>query len=274
MFELEANLEVDALEVVPEHLRPLYHAQNDKFVINPAMKGLADTIIGLGKASKTNEGAKSKANKEAATARTELKAFRAMLTDLGITGETDEDIKTAFGELKKQLGAAGDGKVNWDKMKTDLEKAFNTQLGAKDKELKDMLGALHEHMVTGEAIRAIASEKGVPELLLPHVSKFAKVIKDDNGKYVTRVVDEAGDPRGDGKGGFMSIGDYVKGMKSDKVFARAFEADERGGTGAPPTTRKPTGGPGALPAGQQKSSLDKIKSGLSAGLATSARQAR
>ena len=89
---------------------------------------------------------------------------------------------------------------------------------------------LVEHLVGNVAKSAIAEHKGNELFLMPHIEKQAKVVKDEaSGKYVVRVLDGEGQFRGDGKGGFMGVGDLVGEMKANKQFGGAFESTQTGG---------------------------------------------
>jgi hypothetical protein len=97
-------------------------------------------------------------------------------------------------------------------------------------------------LVDAQATAAIAKYDGEPELLLPHVKRYVRVVE-ENGQFVPRVVDGAGNPRiGDSKGTPMSIAQLVEEMKASPVFGRAFKGGGQSGGGMPPN-----GQPGAKP---------------------------
>ncbi|MNV90886.1 hypothetical protein D3C71_1853110 [compost metagenome] len=62
----------------------------------------------------------------------------------------------------------------------------------------------------------------------------------DGDEYVVRVLDAAGDYRGDGKGGFMGVADLVRELKGSKDYGVAFESEapSGGGKGNPPPSRQ------------------------------------
>jgi len=55
---------------------------------------------------------------------------------------------------------------------------------------------------------------------------------EDSGELVTRVVDQAGNPRVNGKGEYLSIKDLVSEMRESEVFGRAFEPSGTTGSGS------------------------------------------
>lgn len=264
-FELDKNSTVDTIEVVPEHLRPLYVEQDGKFSHNTDMKGVIDAIVGLSKSNAEATKIKGNANKEAAAARQQLKAFADVLTELDLPADDLDAFKTRFAEIKEAIAKGDAGKVNWDKVKQDMEKAHNRALGEKDTIIQSKDKAICRYLVNSAATAAIAAEKGVPELLLPHIQSQVKVVQEGED-YVVRVVDNAGDPRGDGKGGFMTIADLVKEMKSSTVFGRAFEAGDNGGSGAPPNGSRPKT-PNGGGSTEGLSAIEKIRRGLQKGQA-------
>lgn len=253
-FEFEKSGTVQTLDAVPEQFRPFYAEAEGGYALDEKYKGVGKSIDGLNKSLKA---ARRDAD-EAKRSRPDLSGYAELGPLLGLEeGTTDPAaLKEA---LETVLRQSKDGQVNWDKMKQQLQKSHQDQLGAKEKELGTMSATLQRYLVTSEAVRAIAEAKGVPELLLPQVQARTKVIKDGDN-YVVRVVDDQGDPRADSSGGFMGIADLVKELKSSPVYGRAFESEAPNGTGT-----QPRNGNGVKPQQRQveRSSMDKIKSGLS-----------
>lgn len=248
MFEFPLTLE--ALDGVPQNFQNLYAKGDDgKFSLHADLAKKLDVsglTTALDKERKAN-----KASKEGLTA----------WTKLGL-GETVEDATNKLKELNERA-TNGDGKANWEKLKADLENGHAKALGDKDKEVQGMRKTLEEHLVDKEAVTAISELKGSAALLLPHVRSTVKVFE-EGGKYVVRVVDKEGDPRGDGKGGFMGIKDLVAEMKASAEFGRAFEATGTGGGGKPPGSSK-NGKEGGGTGRDSMSSIDKIAAGLRKG---------
>tara|TARA_R110000803_G_scaffold28011_7_gene65101 strand:- start:4916 stop:5680 length:765 start_codon:yes stop_codon:yes gene_type:complete len=223
-FDFSTAATVESLDTVPEAFRGAYAeaTEGGGFVIADSAKGLVDAVIGLNSAVK-NE----RKNTETAKAKlTEFKPWQEL-------GESPDAVKESIAELQKQIEASSDGKVNLDKMKADMERASAATILAKDAEVEGMRGSLNKYMVETQATRELADAKGAVDLLLPHVMGRAKVVQDGEN-YTVRVFDEAGDPRGDGKGGFMGVKELVAEMKNSPTFGRAFEASGNKGSGANP----------------------------------------
>jgi hypothetical protein len=255
-FDFTTNQSVEDINAVPEQFRGAYVASDDGvYSISDTAKGLVEAVTGL--------------NRSLAASRKEAKTLKGQVITpesvIGQIGEFDsvDAVKEHIAGLQTQLeeAAANGNKVNLDKMKADMEKAFaGREQEYKDRDAKKD-AALTRYMVQAAATSALANAKGSTELLLPHVMGKARVVEDGDD-YVVRVLDDAGDYRGDGKGGFMTIADLVKEMKASQTFSAAFESEAPPGTGA-----KPGQSQRAKPARSQDGDLsarDRIKKGLAA----------
>jgi hypothetical protein len=228
-FDFNKAHQVESLETVPEQFRGAYveNSEGEGYVINPTVKPMAEAIVGL--------------NSALAKARKEAKGNRGPSAEelLEPTGfKSIDELSEHMTALKEQLEKAGEGKINLDKMKADMQKAFDRQLAEKDQAISGMSSSLERYLVEKEAISAISKAKGIPDLLFPHIRSQTKVVRDGDD-YVVRVVDADGEFRGDGKGGFMGIGDLVSELKSSPTFGRAFESEAPRGGGAPPRQQPP-----------------------------------
>lgn len=254
-FEFLKNPTVDDVAKVPEQFRGFYAEGEGGYVLQDSFKATAGAVDGLNKSLKAARRDADEARKN----RPDISGFAAIGQLLGLEGDDATNADTLRAAVEKTLSESKDGKVNWDKMKKDLETGFNTKLQAKDGELQAMGKTLQKYLVTTAAVQAIAAHKGVPDLLLPHIQSRTKVIKDGED-YAVRVVDDSGDPRGNASGGFMTVEDLVKELKSSPTFGRAFESEAPNGGGKPPGSgnKPPVSKPG------EKSSVDKIAAGLAA----------
>lgn len=141
-----------------------------------------------------------------------------------LAGEIEEKRMRAAGEfdnLKKQLlDAHAKEKTEWEAERTKLRKS------------------LEDNVLTRSAIEAITSEKGSPELLMPHLKSRTKL--DDNGNVI--VVDESGNVRVDAKGEPVTVSTLVAEMKQNAAFGRAFESTIPNGSGTPNNNGRPASG--------------------------------
>lgn len=253
-FEFLKNPTVDTIDKVPEQFRGFYAASDAGFALQDSFKATAGAVDGLNKSLKA---ARRDAD-EAKRNRPDVSGFAAVGQLLGLEGDEATSAEALKAAVERTIGESKDGKVNWDKMKKDLERGFQTQLQAKDGDLATMSKSLQKYLVTTSAVQALAAHKGAPELLLPHIQAKTKVIKEGDD-YVVRVVDDSGDPRGNSSGGFMSVEDLVKEMKASPTFGRAFDSEATSGSGVKPGLQQQ-----GKPLQQQgnKSPTDKIAAGL------------
>lgn len=246
---------VDTLDAVPEPFRPMYGAGAEgstnagKFIIHADfsnhVKGLTSA---LDKERKANSSVKA-----------QVEAWAKL-------GENPEAVTARITDLETAAAAGKSGQANWDKMKADLVAGHQRELLKHVDQVGAMQKSLERYLVDAEATTAITETKGSAVLLLPHIRAAVKVIN-ENGNYITRVVDRDGDPRGDGKGGFMTIKELVAEMRQSEQYGRAFEASGTTGSGTRPGNR--TGGTGNGDRskdnkGSDLSPVDKIKAGLAA----------
>lgn len=227
------KLVVDKLDDVPEAMRGEYTEKDGKFHLNVDIPQPEDSAP-LRRAIEAERKARA--------------ALEAKIKSWEKLGKTPDEIEALVTEAVKaeenKLTQAGE----WDKLKAQMNakhadelKALQAKLDAKDGEIKSMRNSLESHLVDAQATAAIAAQKGVPELLLPTVQKFVKVVESD-GRYAVKVVDSKGDPRVNGKGDPLTVSDLISELKSTDTFGRAFEGTGNSGSGTRPTTG--TGGTG------------------------------
>lgn len=266
MFDLEENFEVEDIESVPEEYKGLYEEGGEKgYKIADNVKPLVEAYSGTTKSLNKERSAKSKANEEAKTRRHSLSEVESILNEAGFEigdEEVPNVVKNAITDLQGKAKNGEQVKVDLDKVRSEMQKKQEELSNSKDQEISARDKALEKIMIKGAAQSELAEAKGNTKLLMPHIANHTKVMetgKDDDGVpvYEVRVLDEDGDFRTDGKGGYMGVKDLVQEMKSSKDFASAFESETPGGGGAKPgpSTRKPSGS-------QDKNANQKISSGL------------
>jgi hypothetical protein len=206
---------VDTLDSVPETIRANYvAAENGKFRLD--LDGYEDPA-----------GLKSALEKERKAARDASRQAQ-QWASLGKTPEEIQALVEAQRQAEEDKAAKGG---EWDKLKAQMHQAHQAELSKREEREATLKRSLERRLVDADATAAIAALKGVPALLLPHVRASVKVIEED-GEFVARVIDQAGNPRVNGKGEFLSISDLVGEMRQSEVFGRAFEATGTTGSGA------------------------------------------
>lgn len=223
------KLTVDSIDEVEEPLRPLYAEQNGKFHL--AVDGL-DAVAREAVATATK-----KANKEAQDLRHKMKPWETL-------GKTPEEIQTMLEEytelqaLKEQNAMTeAEKKGQWDQLKAQMNEKHAAQIKAKDelitseqKKSHDLMGKVERHMIKAEALRAIAENKGISQLLLPFVIEHLRMGDD----FTITVVDDKGEPKVNGAGDPLTPIEFVGEMRANEIFSRAFEGTGSSGSGMRP----------------------------------------
>jgi hypothetical protein len=216
-------LTVDSLDSVPEAVRGNYVQAGDKFRLD--LEGYEDPVA-----------LKKALDVERSTARTAT-AQAKKWAELGKTPDEIHALLDAQRKAEEEKALKGG---EFDKLRQQMLQAHQGELSKKDERIGSLTKSLERRLVDADATAAIAALKGVPALLLPHVQAAVKVIE-ENGEFVARVIDKAGNPRVNGKGEFLSIADLVGEMRQSDVFGRAFEATGTTGSGAASSSSSGTG---------------------------------
>lgn len=253
-FNFAQNQTVDSLDTVPETFRAAYEEKDGKFSVRTDLAGIVGALDGVNGALKKERGI--------TTTLKQQKDATAALKELGF--DSFDAVKARIDEL----GAAVAAKANVDpaKIKNEIEQTFQTERDGFKTTLAGMEDTLFKYLVRNEALGALNTAKGNADLLMPHIERVSRVVKDDaSGEYVVRILDGEGQYRGDGKGGFMQPKDLVAELRSSKTFGVAFESDASGG-GADPKGQPASRGAQQQHQRQQqnegRNSVDKIAGGL------------
>ena len=204
--------EYDSLD---EGIRGLYEEKDGSYQL--AVDGIEDTG---GLKSALEKERKSRADFEKLT-----KQYQGL-------GKSPEEIAELLKKQEETEREKLENKGEWEKLKAQLLESHKKELTAQEETVQKMKAALESYLVDASATEAIASAKGIPQLLLPHVKSAVKVVEED-GKYHVRIVDKDGSPRMNSKGEYIGIKDLVSEMRESDVFARAFEGNGTSGSGAP-----------------------------------------
>ena len=247
--EFAFDQQVEDLATVPKQYQGLYAKNADgKYALDAAVaKRIVDPIP-----------LRSALDKERKLSKEATKAVNAWKQ----LGDDPAEIAAKLQRLQALEEKAGDGdqgsKNALAKIKQETEANINAIKSEYESKIKDMGESLATHLIEKEAISALASAKGSPELLTRLVTDSCLLVKED-GKYVVRVVDSEGDPRSDGRGGFLTIEGLVAEMKANPKYARAFESSGRSGGGMPQGS-----GTGKGSTNEKLTAQQKIERGLNA----------
>jgi hypothetical protein len=205
------KLTLDSLDGLDAALQPLYtKTEEGKYRLD------AEGLDSIQAALKT-------ANKEAADRRKALEGFKDV---------DPAEYQRLKSEAEERAVADASRKGEWDKLREQMAAKQTEKDTAHANREKSLLTALESHLIDAQATAAIASAKGIPQLLLPHVKSRVKVIE-DNGTFKVQVLGQDGNPMiADAAGTPAGIAHLIESFKADPVFGRAFEGTGASGGGA------------------------------------------
>jgi len=255
-FDFSQNQTVAALDAVPEDFRGLYKAKADGgFALDSDSPGVKSAVAAV-----------TRLNVALKASRAEAKEHKAKAVDLAplqAYGKTPDEIAATVSakleELQAQAAGSKDAKLNLDKIKADFAAAHAVEKAAMEKRAEALKGQLYGHLVESQALAALAGKAKRPELVLPFIKNQVQTVEED-GAFKVFVVDKASDRRFSGAtGSAMTINELVKEMAASETYGVLFNSETPSGGGkAPGSSRIP-----AAHATQERTSLDKIKAGLS-----------
>lgn len=236
---LLAVLSAAALAGLPEELKAHYVEKKDgphagSFFLDVSQAELTDKagkksvfaledIHGLRTALQKEREGKSEAEKivkafegmDAAEAKAAIEKIKA----LGDNAPDSEAHKAAMESLKKQL-----------------ETKYTAEIDGVKKIAQSYEQQLERVLVDQAAMTALSKHKlmdGGAELLMPHIKSRIKVVKNDDGSFVARVLDKDGGVRVSlkpGNNGPMDVEELVDSMSKEKIFGVAFQGTGNSGT--------------------------------------------
>ena len=227
-MDFDFPAKVEKLDAVPERFRGIYEAAQDGSAT--LLKPLADRVV-IGEDLTRAIDAERRSAKEL---KRELSTWKAL-------AEKPDDIKSRIAELEAAIAEKANAKTQFEKLKTDMEAAHAKALAEKDQEISRRDKAVERYLVDAAATAAIAEAKGSPKLLMPLVREHAKVTREGED-YVVRILNKDGDPRGDGKGGYLDLKGLIAELRSSPDYAGAFQGSGTSGSGAPASTGGRAGG--------------------------------
>ena len=262
IFDFEKHTTVDTMEVVPEVARPLYMEKDGKFSLNPAFSGFVSAYSGESKALEKTRADLKKANEESASRRVTGKAVVDFLKGRGVDTVDEDNPLTTLEAYTTDLIAAGkkggEVNVNMAKVKEESERRIAEVNTAADTKIGKMQANLNRYLISQAATSALAEAGGSLDLLLPIVTKAAKVVQDGDD-FVVRIVDDAGEVRSNGAGGYMDFKGFVSELKTKPSYQPAFKSEAKGGSGHQPGSGQQRT---QLTQAGEKTSVQKIKDGL------------
>lgn len=246
-MSLQATL--DSLDGLPEDFHEDYEKREDnkyhlKILSSYVSKDSVEDVSGL----------KSALHKERENNKTAAQQLRELKERVG---EVDPDEYQRLKDLERQIEEDKAKKAGeWDKLKVQMSDKHQEELSKRDGREKKLLGALEQKTVDADAVSALNEHKGNVTLLLPHVKAHVRMVEED-GAFVARVVDDAGNPRVNGDGNFLTVRELVSEMRDQETYAKAFENTVKSGGGTPPNGSggQGSGGKGVIPSDLKRSTM-------------------
>lgn len=213
---LKLNLTAQEWQGLDEGFKSLYEEKDGGYRLS--VEGVEDT-----------SGLKltlNKVRKEADQAEKRAKSFESF-------GKTPEEISELLKKAEEDEVNKATRSGEWDKLKAQMNEQHTKALAEKDKVIAALKSRLEQELVDAKAVEAISEKKGVAQLLLPHVRENVRVVENDAGELVVRVMGaDKTTPRLNTKGDYMTIAELVEEMSKSDVFSRAFEPSGNGGSGS------------------------------------------
>jgi len=240
---------VESLEGVSEELRDEYVEADGGFQLKILSGFVAKDKV------ENVDGLKSALHKERENARAAARKARELEEQFG--GFDPDELTQLRDEKAKAEEQRAQKAGEWDKLKTQMAGKHDQEIAERDKKLADLTNAYNNQLIDSAVVTAIAAEKGNATLLKPHVASRVKVVKDESGTFGVQVVDDAGNPRVDSSGKFISVNDFVKEMRDQDTFAGAFIGAQSSGGGTPPGSGEGggAGAKGGIPSDLKRSSM-------------------
>ena len=178
-----------------------------------------------------------KANEEAKNYRLKAKAYE----ESGFSPEELKELREKeIQRQQKEMERKGD----FNKLKETLAREFSEKEKQYQSRIEQLQSSMEKTLVQREVVSAIAKHDGIETLLQPHVERNVKLMENDDGTMVARVVDPDGSPMFNSKGEYMSVDEYVASLREHDDFGVAFRGRQQSGSGSRPA---PTNGKQAIP---------------------------
>lgn len=244
---------VDSLDSIPEEFRDDYVEVDGRYQLK-ALEGFVpkDSVEDV-------TGLKSALHKERESAREYARKLRQVQEQYGGI-DLDE-----YNALREQQAKADEERRKkageWDSLKQQLVDKHGSEKAAWEKEKAGLLKAFEGQVSEAAAVQALAEHKGNPLFLKSHVLNAIKVVQDDSGRFITQVVDDAGNPRMNGDGKFLTVSDFVRELRDNEAFAGAFLGTGSSGGGTPPGAGQGQGsrGKGGIPSDLKRSTMTPLQ---------------
>ena len=235
------DIKIDSLDGLDDAVAGLYKKRGTGFILDVSGVESHPNVLNLRKAMQDERDARKNFEKNFKNLQSDLEKTK----EIDPTKYTDALSKLANfeqEEIKRNQKKLKD-KEKWEELNQQLEASYLQKIDtlseqhqldiaqhkekiseldkSKAQELELMSSALETHLKDKEIVAALAQEGGNIPILMPHVAKFVKVLKESVGgkeDYFARVIDAQGTTRINDKGEPMSITDLVIEFKDKPEF--------------------------------------------------------
>lgn len=213
----------DIFEQLPDELKAVLKANGDNYELEFET---AEDVAALRNALQRER-----------TDATNLKNNLSSLQEILGTMKPDE-AKQVLEDARKAKEDAAKAAGKWDEYKTQLITEIETgRIKPLETERDEWKTAAEDALITSAFLSALGECNPLPGAgiaLLPHATPKVKIVKDDNGKFVARVMTEDGKtPKLDEKGNPISFKNWIeKDFRGSDVFGRHFAASGKTGDAA------------------------------------------
>lgn len=165
-----------------------------------------------------------KSNEEAKNYRLKAKAYE----EAGFSPEELKELKEKeYQRQQKELERKGD----FNKLKETLQTEFSEKEKQYQSRIEQLQSSMEKTLIQRDVTSAIAKYEGIQPLLQPHVERSVKLMENDDGSMVARVVDADGNPEFNGKGDYLTVDEFVASLREHDDFGAAFRGRGQSGSG-------------------------------------------
>lgn len=210
--------EVESLEGIDPRFHGLYVESEGKFALDDSVfEGFVpeSEVQGLAK------------NKDEILS--ELRSVRGKLKEI------EPEFQRLQTEEEKRREEKAKAEGDYKALIAQTEEKYNKILAEREAELNAVTNNLVNEKITKTATGALAKAKGSVTVLLPHVERACRCVRDESGDWRVEVLGKDGKPRlSPGKGNsLMTIDELVQEMKDSDEYAMCFEGNGATGGGSP-----------------------------------------
>lgn len=235
---MKAALNEEAWKALDEAFQKEYVEKDGTYLLDvTSVDGLQLANVGKLQTALGSEREALKATKTSLKAFTDLKTEPAKLKDVLAfhtdfqDGKLSDEQETRLKQKETQLAE------KFETQRAQLETKFSKRVTDLEGSVTKRSNQLKEVLLQGAVSAAVQKFKGNENLLNPHVMQKLRMSEGDDGRFITEVLGDDGNPRLSTKSSSgmesMTVEEYVETLRDDPSFAPAFPGSGAQGSGAP-----------------------------------------